>query len=125
MSRPASYRILGRIAARESCATACCGGAILANDEGAAMDMAKSILDSAKEAKADAIALNCPFCSIMLDEYQRAIGEKHRTDYGIPVLFITQMIGLAQGFDVKELGLKKNVVKTKALVKRVIEGGDG
>jgi heterodisulfide reductase subunit B len=39
------------------------------------------------------------------------------------VLYLTQLLGLAMGFDRKELGLNMNVVKTKdALAK--YDGGD-
>ncbi|MGQ9582219.1 MAG: CoB--CoM heterodisulfide reductase iron-sulfur subunit B family protein [Thermoplasmatota archaeon] len=99
------------------CAHRCCGGDILAIDERSAMRVVNEKLRDVRAAGADAIALHCPFCSIMYDEYQATIEEAFQERYGIPVLYITQLIGLAMGFDPKkELGLGLNSVKPKTLL---------
>jgi heterodisulfide reductase subunit B len=102
--------------------TLCCGGALLGIDETTSMTMTKGILDDSKSSNADAMVLICPFCSIMLDEYQNSIGEGFHEKYDIPVFFYTQLIGLALGYNYKELGLGKNVVKMKTLVEKMVPG---
>jgi heterodisulfide reductase subunit B len=97
----------------------CCGGAILGVDETTSLTMTKEILDGVKKHEADAMALLCPFCSIMFDEYQPSIGEGFGTEYNIPALFYTQLLGLAMGYDVKTLGINKNKVKAKKLLKKI------
>ena len=100
--------------------TLCCGGALLGIDETTSLTMTKGILDGAKSSKADAMVLVCPFCSIMLDEYQNSIGEGFHVTYDLPVLYYTQLLGLALGYKYKELGLEQNVVKTKKLVQQMV-----
>jgi heterodisulfide reductase subunit B len=101
----------------------CCGGAILGVDETTSLTMTRGILDGVKASGADTMACLCPFCSIMIDEYQPTIGEGFGIEYKIPALFYTQLLGLAQGFDAKELGINKNKVKAKHLLKKI--AGDG
>ncbi len=98
----------------------CCGGAILGVDETTSLTMTKEILDGVKKHEPDAMALLCPFCSIMFDEYQPSIGEGFGTEYNIPALFYTQLLGLALGYDPKTLGINRNKVKAKKLLKRII-----
>jgi heterodisulfide reductase subunit B len=101
----------------------CCGGGILAVTEETSMRMAADKLEHIRKAQADAMVLQCPFCSIMYDEYQPTIlrmteGEEPKPT---PVLYYPQLLGLAMGLDPKsELGLKKNTVKTKNLIKQII-----
>ncbi|MBW2000031.1 MAG: CoB--CoM heterodisulfide reductase iron-sulfur subunit B family protein [Deltaproteobacteria bacterium] len=94
----------------------CCGGPILPVDEGTALSVAKSKLDCLIEAKADALCLVCPFCSVMYDSNQKSIEAEFQVEYKLPVLYLTQLLGLAMGMDRKELGLNMNVVKTKNLL---------
>ncbi len=95
----------------------CCGGPLLPVDEKLAAGVTKEKLDAIKEAGADAICLVCPFCSVMYDGNQKSIESEYEIDYGLPVLYLTQVLGVAMGFERKELGLNMNVVKTKSLLK--------
>jgi len=94
----------------------CCGGPILPVDERVALSLAKNKLDNISSSGANAICLVCPFCSVMLDGNQKSIESEYGVSFDIPVLYLTQILGLAMGFDRKELGLNMNVVKTKALL---------
>ncbi len=85
----------------------CCGGPILAIDEESSANMTKRVLDGAKAASPDALAVICPFCNVMYSEYQPAIGKKHNVEYNMPVFFLTQILGLAMGFEPKEMRIKK------------------
>jgi heterodisulfide reductase subunit B len=93
----------------------CCGGPVLAVDEKTSLSMAKEKLDDIKEAGADIINLICPFCSVMYDSNQKGIETQFNVGYNLPVLYLTQILGLAMGMDRKDLGLNLNVVKTKDL----------
>jgi heterodisulfide reductase subunit B len=102
---------------------ACCGGGILAIEEETPMKMVQGKLENIKKAGADAMTLICPFCNIMYDEFQPTIETNYETEYNIPSLFYSQLLGLAMGMDPKkELGVKKNVVKVKPLLKKL--GGE-
>lgn len=101
--------------------TLCCGGPVLPVDEGVALSMTKKKLDNISGAGANAVCLVCPFCSVMFDSNQKSIESEYATSYGLPVLYLTQILGLAMGFDRRELGLNMNVVKTKDLLSRYFE----
>jgi heterodisulfide reductase subunit B len=100
----------------------CCGGAVLVADEETALKMAKRKLDHVKNAGAKVMNVVCPFCSVMYDDNQKSIESRFEADYGIPVLFLPQILGLAMGFDRKELGLNMNVVKTKGITEEIVSG---
>ncbi len=93
----------------------CCGGPVLPVDEKTALSVAKEKLDDIIQAGADAVCLVCPFCAVMYDSNQKGIEAEFETTYNLPVLYLPQLLGVAMGFDRKELGLNLNVVKTKYL----------
>jgi heterodisulfide reductase subunit B len=99
--------------------TSCCGGGILAIDEGTALAMTGGKLSAAKEEGADAIVLMCPFCSVMYDDNQRKAEARLEKTFGLPVLYLPQILGLAFGMEAKELGLNQNKVSTKELLERL------
>ncbi len=87
----------------------CCGGAILAVNEETAVKMVREKLIHIHSAKADVISVHCPFCKVMYSEYQ--MDPRIDIDFKIPVVFAPQILGLAMGYDPKELGMKKKVAK--------------
>ncbi|MFC1883239.1 CoB--CoM heterodisulfide reductase iron-sulfur subunit B family protein [Thermodesulfobacteriota bacterium] len=99
----------------------CCGGAVLVGDEKTALTLAREKLSHVRTAGADAMCVVCPFCSVMYDDNQKSIESQFEEEYGIPVLFLPQIIGLAMGLGRKELGLNMNVVKTKKLTEGILE----
>lgn len=101
----------------------CCGGPVLPVDEKVALAVAKEKLDDIAEAGADALCLVCPFCAVMYDSNQKGIESEFGTSYQLPVLYLTQVLGLAMGYDTKSLGLNMNVVKTKELLSKILKEG--
>ena len=99
----------------------CCGGPVLPVDENVALSVAKEKLDDIVDTGADAMCLVCPFCSVMYDDNQKSIESEFGSEYHLPILYLTQILGLAMGFNRKELGLNMNVVKTKKLLSRYFE----
>lgn len=100
----------------------CCGGGILAFEEETPIKMVKQKLDHIKEANADAMTLICPSCDVMYDEYQPTVETTFDTEYKIPILFYSQLLGLAMGMDPKkDLAVKKNVVRVKPLLQKIEE----
>ncbi len=98
----------------------CCGGGILAIDEETSIKMVKQKLEHIKETKADAITLICPFCNIMYDEFQPTVESTFNCEYNIPILYYTQLLGLAMGLDPKkDLAIKENQVNVKPLLEKI------
>jgi heterodisulfide reductase subunit B len=102
----------------------CCGGGILAVDEKTSVKMVNQKLDNIKEAKADAMTLICPFCSVMYDEFQSTVESTFEKEYNIPILYYPQLLGLAMGLDPKnDLAVKQNQVNVKPLLEKIEEIG--
>jgi heterodisulfide reductase subunit B len=101
--------------------TFCCAGPIFMPQEKAADDIAFKILSEAKKARAEVIVTVCPLCHLMLDAKQKVLEQKHEVQIGIPVLYVTQLAGIALGLGPEELGLNMNSVSPMAMVERVYE----
>jgi heterodisulfide reductase subunit B len=97
----------------------CCGGGVLATDEKLALGITRKKLQAVAAREADAITLICPFCNIMYDTNQKKVEQTFEETFGIPVLFYPQVLGLAMGYDQRELGIHMNRVKPKALLERI------
>jgi heterodisulfide reductase subunit B len=91
----------------------------LGSSEKNAVRIGKSKLDHIKQAGADAMVIHCPLCSIMYDQYQPTIEKEFGVEYKLPVLYYSQLLGLALGFNPKELGMKKNKVKADELYEKM------
>jgi heterodisulfide reductase subunit B len=94
----------------------CCGGGILGFDEETALLMTKQKLDHVTAAGADGLVLICPFCAIMYEANQRRVERLYETEYKLPVLYYPQVLGLAMGFSLEEMGIRLNRVKPRRLI---------
>ncbi len=97
----------------------CCGGSVLGIDEDLAITMSNHKLTVAKELNADAIVSICPFCTVMYEDNQRKAETKFNRQYGIPVLYYPQLLGLSFGLDGNAVGLRFNRIKPDALLERI------
>jgi heterodisulfide reductase subunit B len=97
--------------------TKCCGGPILITNEDLALTLAKDLLVMAKGA--DCIVVTCPMCHLQLDAKQKAVESKFNIEINLPVIYFTQLIGLAMGFEPGELGLLKHLVPTDTLIAKI------
>ncbi|GAW91110.1 CoB--CoM heterodisulfide reductase iron-sulfur subunit B family protein [Calderihabitans maritimus] len=96
--------------------TKCCGGALSTTKEKVALKMVKEILLEAASQQADLIVTVCPLCQLNLDAYQDKVNETFGTNLEIPVIYFTQLTGLALGANSRQLGLDKPIVSpAKAL----------
>ena len=55
----------------------------------------------------------CPMCQMNLDAYQDETNHFFGTDYHMPVLFFTQLMGLAFGKEPDELGIGVELVSSR------------
>ncbi|VVB94091.1 CoB--CoM heterodisulfide reductase subunit B [uncultured archaeon] len=96
--------------------TRCCGGNLLMSKQDYAFILTKKLFDEAKSAGANCIVVACPMCHMLLDGQQAMVGKAHNAVIDMPVLYFTQLIGLAMGLSEKELELDKNMVTTTKLI---------
>ena len=122
--RPSTmHRILECLGAEvvdfEEFTSACCGSSVLLTSEDVALRLSYNILKGAKDRGADAVVTMCPLCHLNLDFKQKRMQKRSSTALGIPVIYFTQILGLALGLAPKELGLDKNITPTKKVVRLV------
>ena len=90
----------------------CCGGMLMTTYEDVALKLSKEIIASAVDNGADCIVTTCPLCQMNLEGYQDLINKKYNTNFNMPILFFTQVLGLAFGLSEKELGIDKNLTES-------------
>ena len=90
--------------------TECCGGGFSVSRTDLVAKLSGNILEDAADRGAEAIIVACPMCQSNLDMRRGAINKTIERPSDIPVIYITQAIGLALGIGAKELGLKRHFV---------------
>jgi len=108
---------LGAEAVDWSYKTDCCGGSLSLSELDIALDLSHDILRNALDVGADLIVTACPLCHANLDMRQKQIGEKFGDDSEIPIVYFTQLMGVAYGQDAKTLGLDKHFSDAIGLLK--------
>jgi heterodisulfide reductase subunit B len=89
--------LLGAEAIPWSYKTDCCGGSLVLTRTDIVRQLTRKLIDKALEAGAEAIAVACPLCQSNLDTRQEEISRGAGKDYQIPILYITELIGLSLG----------------------------
>jgi len=90
--------------------TECCGAGFSVSRTDLVAKLSGNILKDAVDREAEALIVACPMCQSNLDMRRSAINKTLETPSDIPVIYITQAIGLALGLSAKELGLKRHFV---------------
>lgn len=88
----------------------CCGSSLIMSEQDLALGLVNKLLQSAQENGAQCMVTPCPLCHINLDVYQSKVNSKFKTNYNLPVLFPTQLIGVALGIKPDALSLNRNIV---------------
>ena len=99
----------------------CCGFPVITMNRRTSLRQAGRHLADAIDAGADCLVTPCPLCHLNLDMQQPEAAKFVERDLDVPVLHLPQMVGLALGFEPKELGMDKHVVKTKDVQRKVAE----
>jgi heterodisulfide reductase subunit B len=94
----------------------CCGGSLTLSEEDRVLGLIRSLLQNAAENGAQCLVTPCPLCQTNLDAYQSRVNARFKTSYKLPVLFITQLIGLALGISAESLGMNTNIVSPREVL---------
>jgi heterodisulfide reductase subunit B len=99
----------------------CCGGHMTQISEPQAFELIRRLLASADEYQADVIVCICPMCQLNLDAYQSRVNSHFDEKYELPILFLTQLLGVALGIDLKKLGFGKEIVAAEPVLQAKLE----
>ncbi len=96
----------------------CCGGHMTQLDAETAYRMIHYLLYNAAKLEVDALVTACPMCQLNLDAYQGQVNSHFGTDFHIPVLYFTQMMGLAFGLEPEKLGFGQEIVSAERVLEK-------
>ncbi len=83
--------------------TDCCGASLVMTRTDVVRKLGQRLLSMAKEAEADCVVTGCPMCQANLDTRQEEIEKELGEKYDLPILYFTELMGLALGHkDVKK-----------------------
>ena len=93
--------------------TECCGAGLSISRTDIVSKLSGKIIEDAEYRGAEAIIVACPMCHSNLDMRRNNINKYWKREFKIPVVFVTQAIGLAIGLPESRVGLKRHFVEVK------------
>jgi heterodisulfide reductase subunit B2 len=105
--------------------TECCGASLSMTHTGVVSRLSHKLLSMARQAGAECLVVACPLCQVNLDLRQADASKAHGAIPQTPVLYITQLLGLALGLSAKDLGLSALTVRADGLFERVAADAAG
>ena len=97
----------------------CCGGSFSVSRTASVVRLGRSIIEDARANGAEAIVVACPLCHSNLDLRQKAMVQRGAKP--MPVLFVTQLVGLALGLTPVELGMPRHFVNTEPFIADLVQ----
>ncbi len=95
----------------------CCGASNVFSVGKAVLRLVNDVLKSAREAEADIIVSACPLCQMNLDTRQGGVQKTYGINHNIPVVYFTQLLGLACGASGKDVMINKGFVNAEPLLR--------
>jgi len=95
----------------------CCGASLAVTNTPSVVRLVAEILAHAKSAGANCVAVACPLCQTNLDTRQAAAGRRVEERLELPILYISELVGLALGIDPVNLGLARHIVDAMPLTR--------
>ncbi len=99
--------------------TECCGGSLALTRSEIMLTLSRQLLRMATQLGADCIVTACPMCHSNLDTRQGQIRRRFAETYDMPILYVSELVGLALGFSPQELWLDKHMTKVNRVASRV------
>jgi succinate dehydrogenase / fumarate reductase cytochrome b subunit len=97
----------------------CCGFPIIQAREETALAELIQPIEQAMEAGADAMVTPCPLCHLSLDAWQSKLKKQTGRDFAMPILHLSQLVGVAAGLTDSELKFKRHVVSVAPVLDKL------
>jgi succinate dehydrogenase / fumarate reductase cytochrome b subunit len=97
----------------------CCGFPIIAAREETALGELIQPIEQAIEAGADVMVTPCPLCHLSLDAWQQKLEAATGRRFAMPILHLSQLIGVAAGLEESELKFKRHVVSVAPMLEKL------
>lgn len=103
--------------------TRCCGGSLAGTLEDIGLGLNHVLLKEAKKKGADVIVTLCPLCQFNVEINQDKIVKKYKEDVKMPVLYFSQLMGLALGISKEDLGFSRSIIPMEPIWEKLKKGG--
>ncbi|MEO0185595.1 MAG: CoB--CoM heterodisulfide reductase iron-sulfur subunit B family protein [candidate division WOR-3 bacterium] len=110
-------KAIGAIPVEQKERMLCCGKGCM--DDELPLEMTESIFSAIDAEDADCMGLICPTCFSSFDLGQLMIARKKGKEFNIPVIYLFQLLGLAQGLAPEEVGLHTHRVKADKVLEKI------
>jgi heterodisulfide reductase subunit B len=97
----------------------CCGGHMTQISAEVAYELIYRLIKNACDYQADVLVTLCPMCQLNLDAYQGQMNKHFGTNFHLPILYFTQMMGLAFGMPARSLGLGSEIVSAEPALAKI------
>jgi len=97
----------------------CCGFPVITMNRETSLRQAGTHVGDALDAAADCLVTPCPLCHLNLDMQQPEAASVVNRELGLAILHLPQLVGLALGYEPKQLGMGKHIASTGWLEERL------
>ena len=97
----------------------CCGFPIIQAREDVALGELIQPIEQSIEAGADVMVTPCPLCHLSLDAWQQKLAKQTGKTFDLPILHLSQLVGVAAGLAESELKFKRHVVPVTPVVEKL------
>jgi heterodisulfide reductase subunit B len=87
------------------------------------LTLIRKLLSWARASGAHAIIVCCPLCQSNLDIYQPELQRQQGWDWSLPILYYTELLGIAFGMDAVDRGLKCHMVDPAPIIAGAVASG--
>jgi len=114
--------VLGSEPADFDLKTLCCGWTLTNyGDKGGSDKLLGAKLEAMHRAGSDCISVICPQCFYQFDMGQLLASKRLGLEFSVPVLFYLQLLGLAMGYSLEDIGLKRHRTKSSGFEEKILE----
>lgn len=117
-------RVLGADVVSYPSEMLCCAAFARTIDKELALVVAEEKLNDLVDASADCLVVICPYCFLQYDLSQIILTGQSKKTFEIPILYYPQLLGLAMGFNARDMRLDFHKVKTTKLIQLIERARD-
>jgi succinate dehydrogenase / fumarate reductase, cytochrome b subunit len=99
----------------------CCGFPVITMNRETSLRQAGTHVGDAIDAGADCLVTPCPLCHLNLDMQQPEAAKITGRELGLAILHLPQLVGLALGYEPKQLGMSKHIASTEWVERRLAD----
>src|SRR6266436_4822445 len=97
----------------------CCGFPIIQAREETALGELIQPVEQAMEAGADVMVTPCPLCHLSLDAWQQKLEAATGRSFQMPILHLSQLVGVAAGLEDSELKFRRHIVDPRPALSKL------